>query len=58
VPLAKNLKVLAAFLIEGFVAGTWRIQRKAKAATLFIEPFDPLSDAMRDAIAAEGRQSG
>ncbi|MNY70450.1 hypothetical protein D3C86_2085840 [compost metagenome] len=36
------------------VAGTWRIEREAKVATLVIEPFEPLSDTSKDALAAEG----
>ncbi|HEY9898666.1 MAG TPA: winged helix DNA-binding domain-containing protein [Pantanalinema sp.] len=52
--VTKNLKVLATFLIDGAVAGTWRIERKAKAATLVVEPFEPLSASRRDELEAEG----
>jgi DNA glycosylase AlkZ-like len=38
----KNLRVRATFLVDGFVAGTWKAERKGKAATLTIEPFKKL----------------
>ena len=38
-----NLQVTATFLVDGRVAGTWRIERKKKAATLTLTPFQKLS---------------
>ncbi len=52
-----NLKVLATFLVDGKVAGTWRFSRKGKAATLILEPFEPLTAPVRDALAEEGLQA-
>jgi len=52
----KNLRVLATFLLDGFVAGTWSITRKKNAATLDIAPFAKLSRKDRDALAAEGEK--
>jgi Winged helix DNA-binding domain len=42
-------------LLDGFVAGMWRLTRARAAATLLIEMFrDRVSARDRDAIAAEG----
>jgi hypothetical protein len=49
--LSKNLRVRATFLLDGVVSGTWRVERKRKAATLQLTPFAPL--AKRDATALE-----
>jgi hypothetical protein len=49
-----NLRVLATFLVDGVVAGTWRIERKKSAATLTLEPFRPLARKDRADLAAEG----
>jgi hypothetical protein len=52
-----NLKVLATFLVDGRVAGTWKVSRKGKAATLLLEPFEPLAAPVREALAEEGLQA-
>ncbi len=39
----RNLRVLAAFLHDGAIRGTWAIARTAKAATLTMTPFEPLA---------------
>ena len=49
-----NLRVLATFLIDGFVAGTWRVETKRKTATLVLTPFAPLTQTAREIVAAEG----
>lgn len=41
-------------LIDGFVAGTWKITRARSAATLLIEPLDRLPKQDRAAVAEEG----
>lgn len=47
-------RVLGTFLLDGFVAGTWRIDRaRGKAVTLTITPFAALRPADRDALADE-----
>ena len=40
-------------LVNGFVAGTWRIDRSAGAATLTVEPFGKMTLKDRDAVSAE-----
>ncbi len=50
----KNLQVLATVLVDGFVAGTWKVERKRKVAALSVAPFVPFSKAVRDALTAEG----
>jgi len=49
-----NLRILATFLIDGFIAGTWAITRKKETATLTITPFTKLKKSDRDALTAEG----
>ena len=43
-------------LVDGFVAGMWRITRSRGAATLTAELFGPVSPADRDAIIAEAER--
>jgi hypothetical protein len=38
----KNLQVLPTFLVDGFVAGTWKTARVKKTATLTLSPFGKL----------------
>lgn len=49
-----NLRVMATFLVDGFVAGAWRISRARTAAALELEPFEPLSRKARAELSAEG----
>jgi hypothetical protein len=51
---SRNLFVPATFLVDGAVAGTWRVERKRKAATLELQPFVALSKAVRTQLAEEG----
>ncbi len=51
-----GLRVAATFLLDGFVAGVWRVETKARAATLTIEPFAPLSPADQAALSEEGER--
>jgi len=44
----------AAFLVDGFVAGSWRVVRRGDAATLYIEPFARLARPDRAAVLEEG----
>lgn len=41
--VTKNLQVRATFLVDGVVAGTWKVERKGKTATLNVEPFERLT---------------
>jgi Winged helix DNA-binding domain len=49
-----GLRIAPTFLVDGFVAGTWTIERKRDAATLAVEPFEPLTKKARSELAAEG----
>jgi Winged helix DNA-binding domain len=51
---AKNGRIPATFLVEGWVAGTWRVERKKQVATLTMTPFAPLSKSAALALAEEG----
>lgn len=42
------------FLVDGFVRGFWRIERKHDSATLHLEPFDATAARSRSAIEREG----
>jgi hypothetical protein len=50
----KNLQVRATFLVDGFVAGTWKVERKRKVAALILEPFVKLSRTAVKALEEEG----
>ncbi len=50
----KNLQVRATFLVDGFVAGIWKIERKRKTATLVLEPFAPIPKKALAALEKEG----
>ena len=49
-------RVRATFLLDGFVAGTWRIEKDKRAATLLIEPFERLARRDRDGLVAEAER--
>jgi hypothetical protein len=49
-----NLRVVATFLVDGFVAGAWRISRARSAAVLELEPFESFSRRVRAELAEEG----
>ncbi len=49
-------RVRATFLIDGFVAGVWRIEKTKRSATLVVEPFAPLVPQDRDTLAEEGER--
>jgi hypothetical protein len=53
--ITKNLQVPATFLVDGRIAGTWKIERKGKAATVVTEPFKKLTKAVAAALNAEGQ---
>lgn len=50
----KNLQVLGAFLIDGFVAGAWKTERKKKDAVLTLTPFVPIPKKTVAALEQEG----
>jgi len=49
-------RVWATFLVDGFVAGIWKVERKKKLATLTLTPFAPLSPAVQAALSEEGER--
>jgi hypothetical protein len=49
-----GLRVAPTFLVDGFVAGCWSVKRTKSAATLTIEPFEPLSKKAQRDLASEG----
>ena len=49
-------RVRATVLVDGFVAGAWRIEKTRKSAALIVEPFAPLAPEDRDALAEEGER--
>src|SRR5918997_1853294 len=53
---SKNGMVPATVLVDGFVRGTWKTERTRGKATLVIEPFEPLSASIREALAEEGER--
>jgi len=50
----KNLQVRATFLVDGFVAGAWKVERKKKTATLVLEPFGKLTKKTLTELEREG----
>ena len=52
----KNLQVLPTFLVDGFVAGTWKSSLAKKEARLTVLPFEPLSKAAKAELAEEAEK--
>jgi hypothetical protein len=50
----RNLQVPAVVLVDGFVAGTWKVERKRKTALVTIRLFRPISAGDRQALEEEG----
>jgi hypothetical protein len=44
------------FLVDGFVRGTWKLQRAKTSATVIVEPARPLKRAERAAVEEEGER--
>jgi hypothetical protein len=51
--MVKAARVYAGFLLDGFVAGIWRIEKQKRTATLVIDPFRRLTKAEKAALAEE-----
>ena len=49
-----NLRVLATYLMDGRVGGTWRIERAETSAALVLEAFVPPSKKTRAELVEEG----
>jgi hypothetical protein len=52
----RNLQVLPTFLVDGFVAGTWKSSLAKNVACLSVSPFAPLSAAAKAQLAEEGEE--
>jgi hypothetical protein len=52
----KNLRIRATFTWDGFVAGTWTVQRRRGAATLVLAPFAPLPAGAAEELRREGEE--
>ncbi len=50
----KNLMVPATFLVDGVVAGTWKVERKKSVAKLLVEPFGKLTRNAARGLEEEG----
>jgi hypothetical protein len=50
----KNLLVVATFLVDGEVAGTWKAEKRKGTARLLVEPFIKLRKAARSELEIEG----
>lgn len=46
-------RALSTFLVDGMVAGSWRLERERSTAAIVIEPFAPISKAAQRALANE-----
>ncbi len=52
--VTRNLQVPGTFLVDGFVAGTWKIERAKKTVTLALAPFGKLLKRDLRALEQEG----
>jgi winged helix DNA-binding protein len=52
--VTKNGQVLPTILVDGFVAGTWKLACVRKVSALTISPFAPLPPTAMSELAAEG----
>ncbi len=52
--VVRSNESISTFLVDGFVAGTWRLERSPGAATLVIVPVIRLSTSERSALTDEG----
>ncbi|MFG3497051.1 winged helix DNA-binding domain-containing protein [Streptomyces sp. NPDC047928] len=50
-------QALRTFLVDGFLAGTWRLEETGDTATITVRPFTALDRAARAALVAEGERT-
>ncbi len=50
------LRVRPTILVDGFVAGTWRLEKARGVATLVVQPFRSISQKSRDALTGEAEK--
>jgi hypothetical protein len=53
---SKNADVLPTFLVDGFVAGTWELDRSTTSATITLRPFARIERTTGDALLAEAER--
>jgi winged helix DNA-binding protein len=51
----RNLRIMATYLVDGFVAGAWRIDRARASAALVLAPFASLARKARAELVDEGK---
>lgn len=51
-----NLRVFPFVLVDGFVAGIWKVEKKKGTATVTVSPFEAIDKATRKAIVEEGEK--
>jgi hypothetical protein len=57
IPLAPgNGAAMGSVLLDGMLAGTWRVSRDASGATLAIDPFEPVGRSARIGLEEEGHR--
>ena len=57
IPLAPgNGASMGTILVDGMLAGTWRIARDASGATLAVEPYEPIARSGRIGLEEEGHR--
>jgi hypothetical protein len=54
--VTRNLQVLPTFLVDGFVAGTWKSSRVKTLSCLTVSPFARLPAAAKSQLAQEGEK--
>lgn len=52
--VTKNLRVRSTFLVDGFVAGSWELERQAAGVTLKLTPFESLPSHALEELEDEG----
>lgn len=51
-----GLRVRSTFLVDGFVAGVWKVEKAQSSTTLLLEPFALMPEAQRRSLEAEGER--
>lgn len=51
----RNLQIMSTYLVDGFVAGAWRIERARTSAALVLKAFEPLARKTRAEVIDEGQ---
>jgi hypothetical protein len=49
------LRVAATFLVDGFVRGTWKIEKSNNSEALVVNPFESLTRKSRAALESEAK---